>query len=206
MKRHASTADVQALNNRPDALFCATPPLCEFNDEDGYARREFNSLPLEEQDEVMKDIYGIEGTVEEETPTFIQECLDRLEKELEVHMEKKKGVQLARDKHPSFFENEKFRLQFLRIENYNPKLAARRLTRHCEKKLELFGLEKLGKKIQLEDLDENDMEFMLSGGLQLMSAKDRGGRFVIFSRHRNWCYKHVVNVVSDPYEVALLFR
>jgi hypothetical protein len=77
------------------------------------------------------------------------------------------------------------------------KLAARRIARYLKKKLELFGPDKLGKKIMLKDLNEDDMEIMRSGGIQPLPRKDRGGRVVLFSRHKNWRYKHSHNLVRN---------
>ena len=194
MKRAASKTDIQILNNRPDPLFCQSPPRCDFNDEDGCARREFNKLSAKEKEEVMKDIYGIEEPVEE-TPTIVRESLDRMDTLLMERTGKKASLQLARDRCPAFFEDETFRLRFLRVDSFDTKLATSRLVRHFDKKLELFGPDKLGAKLTLQDLSEDDMDFMLSGGIQVVPAKDRGGRHVMFSSHRKWRYKELKNVV-----------
>lgn len=194
MKRVASTTDVHVINNRPDPLFCQSPPRCDFNDEDGYVRREFNRLSSKEKQEVMKDIYGIDDPVEE-TATLVREGLDEMDTILQSFIHKKPSLQLASDRFPSFFEDEAFRLQFLRVDSFNVKQACNRLVRHFEKKLELFGPDLLGKKITLNDLSEEDMDFMRSGGIQVLPAKDRGGRHVMFSSHRKWKYKDVKNVV-----------
>ncbi len=204
MKRVASTTDIHVLNNRPDPLFCQSPPRCDFNDEDGYARREFNRLSNKEKDEVMKDIYGIEDPVEE-TPSLVRDGLDQMETILMGTIKKITSLQLARDRFPSFFEDEAFRLQFLRVDAFNAKRACNRLVRHYEKKIELFGPDLLGRKIRLDDLSEEDMKFMYSGGIEVLPAKDRGGRHVMFSSHRNWKYKNVKNVVRALFMQFMIF-
>jgi hypothetical protein len=195
MKRHSSLLDIQRLNDRKDALFCHNPPHCSFNDEDGYARREFCRLAPKEQAKVMKDIYGIEESSDDEDRGFIESALHRLEEELQVYVGKKKGLDTAKKEHSAFYEDEAFRLKFLKSDNYNPKLAARRLIRYLDKKLELFGAEKLSKSISLDDLNEDDVECLSSGGVQPLSEKDRGGRKIFYSRHENWKYKEVANMV-----------
>ena len=196
MKRAASTTDIHVFNNRPDPLFCQSPPHCDFNDEDGYIRREFDRLSNKEKEKVMKDMYGIDDPIEE-TPTLVRNSLDEMDNILQSFSSKKVSLQLARDRFPSFFEDEAFRLRFLRVDSFNAKQACNRFIRHIEKKIELFGPDLLGAKITLESLSEEDMDFMRSGGIQVLPAKDRGGRHVMFSSHRNWKYKDVKNVVRE---------
>mmetsp|Transcript_116667 Transcript_116667/g.336977 ORF Transcript_116667/g.336977 Transcript_116667/m.336977 type:complete len:336 (+) Transcript_116667:138-1145(+) len=194
MKRAASKTDVRIFESRPDPLFCQSPPRCEFYDEDGCARREFDSLSTMEKEKVMKDIYGIEEQVEE-TPEVVREGLEKMNNMLLDCVNKKESLMVARDRFPSFFEDEAFRLQFLRVDAFDAKLASNRLVRHIEKKMKLFGPDLLGKKIKLEHLSDDDMDFMRSGGLQVVPAKDRGGRHLMFSSHRKWKYKEVKNVL-----------
>lgn len=197
MKRIASLTNVESLNCRSNGLFSQTPAKCGFNNEEGYARREFNKLCPKEQDQVIKDVYGIEESVDE-NPSFIRECLHRMEIELELYPGKvKRALELARNEHNSFFEDEKFRLKFLRTDKYDVKQAARRYVRFLEKKLELFGPEKLGKRITFEDLNDDDLETIRAGGIQPLPEKDRGGRVVLFTRHKNWKYNNIHNLVRD---------
>jgi len=51
------------------------------------------------------------------------------------------------------------RIMFPRAENYDPVKAAERMLRYFEKKKNLFGAEKLVKKITLEDLSEDDLDW-----------------------------------------------
>jgi hypothetical protein len=198
MKRQSSVEDLQRFIDRKDALFCHTPPQCSFNDEDGYARREFGQLNPKDQVKVMKDVYGIEEPSSDvEGPGITEAALHRLEEELQVYVGKKKGVDTAMKDHSDFYKDEAFRLKFLKSDNFNPKLAARRLMKHLDKKLELFGAEKLSNKITLDDLNEDDLECLLSGGVQPLREKDRGGRTIFFSRHKNWKYKEVANMVRN---------
>jgi hypothetical protein len=204
MKRAASNTEIHNVNNRPDQLLCQSPPRCDFHDEDGCARREFNQLPDKEKERVMRDLYGIDNPVDE-TPQIVRDGLDQMDPLLLQCIQKKTSLQLARDRFPSLFENEAFRMNFLRVDSFNAKRATNRLVRHFEKKLELFGPDKIGKKIALDDLSDDDMDFMRSGGIQVVPVKDRGGRHVMFSSHKKWKYKEVKNVVREKCSNMLSF-
>jgi hypothetical protein len=52
---------------------------------------------------------------------------------------------------------------------------------HFQHKLDLFGIEKLAKRITLDDLDEDDKAALLSGSVHMLRQKDRSGRTVSFS-------------------------
>lgn len=206
MKRIASTTSVQAVNNRPDQLFCQSPPRCEFNNEDGCARREFNKLSMKEQDRVMRDIYGIEKRIEE-TPEIVRRGLEDLDTTLMNSMDENAILRLARDLCPEFFEEESFRLRFLRVESFDAKKAANRLIKHLERKHDLFGETMLGRrKITLEDLNETDTEFLRIGSAQVVPSKDRGGRHVLFTNHQKWRLSDVKTVVCLSRVVCLYFK
>jgi hypothetical protein len=197
VKRNASRELVGIWKDGIGPLCCHSPPRSEFNDEDGYLRREFDSLPKEERERLVKDIYGIGNKDMDEDPTFITECLYKLDHELSCVSVKKEGFEIARDEHAAYFENENFRLKFLRAEKYNPKLAAKRIVGHFEQKLNLFGPDKIGREITIDDLDSDDMDALMAGGLQLLPMKDRGGRKIIFARSQNWKYKETKNMVRN---------
>jgi hypothetical protein len=65
-----------------------------------------------------------------------------------------------------------------------------------QRKLELFGENKLVKKITLEDMDEDDMAAVKSGSVHFLSQKDRAGRPVFFSAQKYDNYKRWENQVS----------
>jgi hypothetical protein len=95
---------------------------------------------------------------------------------LERYVGKNEWLDHAREEHPAMFESERFRLRFLRTDNYNAKLAAQRYARFFDRKLQLLDLEKLGMEISLNDLDECNIKTMHYGGFQPPSEKGRGGR------------------------------
>ena len=68
---------------------------------------------------------------------------------------------------------------FLRADRYDPREAAERMIRFLDLKKELFGTQKLVKEITLDDFDEDDMETLRSGYMQVPPYKDMAGRTIL---------------------------
>jgi hypothetical protein len=192
MKRKASKTELEYQS----------PPQCGFNKEEGFTKRELHHLHGCDEERTIRDIYGIEEVVDE-NPCFLKEMLHRLECELDVFSGKMDALMKAKNCNPSPLDNNDFMLRFLRAEKYNAKLAARRIAKHFEKKLELFGEEKLGKKISISDLDHDDLETLHSGGFQPLTKMDAGGRVIIFERFQNLRYKNAVNLFRIVWYVSM---
>lgn len=191
MKRKASSTDLEYQS----------PPQCGFSNEEGYAKREFERLPGQEQERVMRDIYGIEEDVDE-NPLFVKEILHALDYELALYMNKSDAL-VKLKMQGSVLDDDELRLKFLRAEEYNAKFAARRIVKHFEKKLELFGLEKIGKRIDIGDLDHDDLETLRCGGFQPLGSRDRGGRVCIFERLKNVRFKSSCNLFRVIWFVSM---
>ena len=105
------------------------------------------------------------------------------------------AYRLALSESPSYVRNPEFRLMFLRATEGNAKKAAKRLTRHFRTKLRLFGEEKLVRDIVLDDLNEDDMESLKSGGFQVLPKRDAAGRSILFGRYTAMKYRTVENML-----------
>jgi hypothetical protein len=105
------------------------------------------------------------------------------------------AYRLALNKNPSYVRNPEFRLMFLRATEGDTKKAAKRLTRHFKTKLRLFGEDKLVRDIVLDDLSEDDMEALKSGGFQVLKKPDAAGRSVLFGRYTSMKYKKTDNIL-----------
>eukprot|EP00531_Pseudo-nitzschia_arenysensis_P007368 CAMPEP_0116124144 /NCGR_PEP_ID=MMETSP0329-20121206/5128_1 /TAXON_ID=697910 /ORGANISM="Pseudo-nitzschia arenysensis, Strain B593" /LENGTH=451 /DNA_ID=CAMNT_0003618113 /DNA_START=202 /DNA_END=1557 /DNA_ORIENTATION=+ len=105
------------------------------------------------------------------------------------------AYKLALSRNPSYVRNPEFRLMFLRATEGDTKKAAKRLTRHFKTKLRLFGEDKLGRDIVLDDLGEDDMEALKSGGFQVLKKRDAAGRSVLFGRYTSMKYKTIDNML-----------
>jgi hypothetical protein len=82
----------------------------------------------------------------------------------------------------SYVQGDEFRLMFLRAEEWNVKLAAKRMIGFLELKLHLFGMDKLCRDIVLEDLkdgDDGDWNYVKCGYFQRIPLTDRSGRPIL---------------------------
>lgn len=105
------------------------------------------------------------------------------------------AYKLALSKNPRYVRSPSFRLMFLRSTEGDAKKAAKRLTRHFKTKLRLFGEDKLVRDIVLDDLSEDDMEALKSGGFQVLKKRDTAGRSILFGRYTSMKYKTIDNML-----------
>ena len=139
-----------------------------------------NSLSMEERRNALHDIHGV-ADIQEDNPQFIDQKLNELEIELcHIPNDHKHAYYTAKAKSPGYVADREFRLLFLRADSFDVKAAAKRLTRHFETKLELFGQDVLGRDVLLSDLNELDMKALKSGFVQWLPHRDRAGRAVMF--------------------------
>ena len=68
---------------------------------------------------------------------------------------------------------------FLRADDYDASMAAERIATYFTTKLSLFGEDKLVKKLELSDLQQQDIK-ILSSGMYLKLPHDSIGRPVMF--------------------------
>jgi hypothetical protein len=151
--------------------------------------RELYELSAEERERVLEDIHGC-ATIQKETPKFITECLNKFDDE--ILKIKKRG---AYDRVLFLRPGRDLRLMFLRSVSYDALEAAIKMVNFFEDKMQLFGKEKLAKKITLEDLDEDDIEALKTGSLRYLHRKDQSRRAILWVQPREFRYKHWKNQV-----------
>lgn len=154
--------------------------------------RELVEMSMDERITVFSDVGGAQD-INTEEPAFVIKCFRELEATLS-DIKEKEALDMARSLSPKYAE--KFRLMMLRAENFDAEKSARRLVRYFEYKLELFGPDKLVRDITLKDLNQDDMESLQSGGIQILPNPDQFQRRIMFSRQINWRYKSRENMVS----------
>jgi hypothetical protein len=138
---------------------------------------ELSGLSIKEREKVYEDVHGVLTQVEE-TPDLVFDSLIQLDKELDS-IPSKEAYNSARNISEEYVCDRKFRLSFLRAEYFEVKKAASRMVRYFENKLYLFGTEKLTKNIGLDDMDENDMNSMEAGVIQILPQRDTSDRAVV---------------------------
>lgn len=194
MKRKASATELEFQS----------PPQCVFKD-DGSQRREVDCESAEEhhfEARAHDDLYGGELAIEE-TPAVLKNLLGNLRSQLDLYPGKRDILEKLEAFSPSPLDDDALMLRFIRAEQYDTRSAARRIVKHYEKKMELFGLEKLGTNIALDDFDQDDMKTLRSGGFQFLPSLDRAGRVVIFERFQNLKYDAPVNLFRTVWFISM---
>jgi len=153
----------------------------------------YKTLSAAEQDLVHRDFRGT-NEVFEEKDNFIADKLSELEKEIGLLDEDltsayREAVATERQhcdaaEEDKYITSRKFRLAFLRSEQYDAQMAARRLAGHFREKLEIFGREKLACRIRRVDLNAEDKAILASGFLCITGATDKYGRLIVIYRRK----------------------
>ena len=107
------------------------------------------------------------------------------------------GYTMATQISLDYVTNRSFRIMFLRSCYYDIPKTATKIIGHFDKKLELFGVTKLCKKITIADLTDDDLDCLYSGQSQLLPSRDRSGRVIFFQALSHYRYKHVINAVRS---------
>ncbi|KAL3939101.1 MAG: hypothetical protein SGARI_001493 [Bacillariaceae sp.] len=172
---------------------------------------QLNQLSVNERDSVLQDIHGVAELIDE-SPSFVQQSLTSLQEELdamvlqyqknnpqstcalEMALNQELTACLYHSQQSSFRKHSRcsllgsttFRLSFLRAAKFEPKNAAERIFQHFQEKLELFGPDKLTKDILIQDLDEETMECLGCGRMQLLPQRDRAVLVGIRKLHKEY--------------------
>jgi hypothetical protein len=147
------------------------------HDADALLAKELSSLTMEEREKSYYDIHGVSDVIDE-SPEFVAEKLAQMDEELAQIADKDACLQAA-SQNKDYVTSRQLGLKFLRAECFDPKLAAERLVRFFQEKLNLFGAEKLTKDIKLSDLDEDDIRCLNAGIGQILPLRDRAGRSIL---------------------------
>lgn len=185
-----------------DDMVCAAMSILLCPPHEGIAR-EYHELPPTQQSQVWSDLTGSHAAStlqQEESPEMIQQGFHSLMEQLEKIADSQKTAwNLAMNTCPQYALNPGFLIRFLRAERFDAVATAQRLVLHFQIKQELFGDEKLGREILLQDIreDEDDWDSMQRGFMQVLSKRDYSGRQVIFFyKAITGCYRKRENIVS----------
>jgi hypothetical protein len=151
----------------------------EFEDDADIAK-EIQELTMQEREKVMEDIHAV-AEAQEETEELLEKSLAELDTALrKLPQTVRRDFDRAVFLKPDLEQDTEFKLRFLRTDFFHAGLAARRMAGYFTKKVELFGDEKLAKKITLEDLDERDLAILQSGMIIKLPSTDPIGRPITF--------------------------
>ena len=146
--------------------------------------KDLAKLSMNERSKLLHDIHGV-ADMPNEDPGFVVDCLTKMENEIKRIQEKDKlAYSKALFLAPSRVKDDEFRIMFLRATDFDPQRAAEMTIAHFKHKLELFGEEKLVKRITWEDLNDDDITSLKAGSHLFLREKDRAGRAVMLLREK----------------------
>lgn len=184
-----------------DGMVCAAMSILLCPPHEGIAR-EYHELPPTQQSQVWSDLTGSHAAStlqQEESPEMIQQAFRSLMEQMEKISDSQKAAwNLAMNAYPQYTLDPGFLIGFLRAERFDAALAAQRLVLHFQVKQELFGNERLGREILLEDIrqEEDDWDCMQRGFLQILCKRDFSGRQVVFFyKAITGCYRKRENIL-----------
>ena len=157
---------------------------------------------MTEREKVYFDIHGVNDVVDETAEEgFVDRKLDDMAHALaKLKTPEKAAFDLARSTNSAYVDDPNFRLRFLRAERFDPKRAAIRYAKHYDLKLQLFGVEKLGRPIVQDDLGEEALEALYSGKAQVLRQRDSAGRAICL-----WiASQHAFSANQKPYSKETL--
>ncbi|KAL3930107.1 MAG: hypothetical protein SGBAC_011908 [Bacillariaceae sp.] len=159
-----------------------------------------NGLTFHERQEQQEVLHGVEDEILEETSS-----VDNALKDLDCHLLRRKPgtvYETAESMSPEYVNSRAFRLMFLRGNRYDSKASASQMIRYFEAKEQLFGKEKLTKDITLDDFDDDDIEALKKGGMQL-AGRDRSNRRIFFQVPGLRAYKTLTNELRSRYYIFM---
>lgn len=189
----------------------SAPPPTDVDDEaDTLIANALQGMSIEEREQVYYKLHGVSDVEVEETPEFVNTKLEELQQEIwnlttmgNHHHHQNLPIEayrIAKSCSPQFVSDSKFRLGFLRRENYNTQKAAQRLIRYFDFKMSLFGIDQLCQDITYGDLG-SDTDTLRNGFCQLLPERDRIGRPIIIffpsQQYSTQCIGEVGNNWAD---------
>jgi hypothetical protein len=173
------------------------------HDTDVNLGREMNELSVPERQKVLDDIHGV-AEAQEETPELLEKSLAQLDKAIcSLPRPDRKALDHAIFLRPELKNDIKFKIMFLRADYFVADLSAKRMALYFKYKLELFGEDKLVKKLSVEDLQEQDRNKSMAGFFLELPERDPIGRQVE-ARSGLICYPNLEDALIGrgyPYRI-----
>eukprot|EP00934_Nitzschia_sp_Nitz4_P005272 Nitzschia sp. Nitz4//scaffold133_size116822//107007//108517//NITZ4_003826-RA/size116822-snap-gene-0.9-mRNA-1//1//CDS//3329535453//5262//frame0 len=136
-----------------------------------------NQMGADEREQALYDLHGVPGSLDD-SPESIASKLAEMDAVLEqIPSETKGALEEALRQNQSYIHS--LREAFLWADTLQPVLAAQRMVRHYEAKRHLFGSDKLGQELGLQDLTSEEQESFRDGYAQFLPQRDRAGRAIM---------------------------
>jgi len=154
-------------------------------DADAMLAHDLNALSLQERNQVYEEIHGVESTIHE-TAEMLELALNNLEFELSDRRRRNQIYYDLIQQLPAttirYLSSSRFRLQFLRAENFDVEKTATRMVNYILYVRDMFGAHCLGRPLVMEDLDKDDLMCLKAGTFQILPNRDVAGRIVYMHR------------------------
>eukprot|EP00934_Nitzschia_sp_Nitz4_P003457 Nitzschia sp. Nitz4//scaffold49_size126201//116812//118450//NITZ4_003662-RA/size126201-exonerate_est2genome-gene-0.44-mRNA-1//1//CDS//3329553209//3447//frame0 len=154
-------------------------------DEGASLAQELNKLSLKEREQVLYDLHGVaDGNNERESPESVQQALSSFSSLLSAELANPNTAEILRTAGvhaQDRLTDPAFQLLFLRADDFDIRRAFNRMICYLEEVRFLFGNEQLSRRITLHDLNSEDRQILDLGFCQILPAKDRSGRSVLFA-------------------------
>jgi hypothetical protein len=149
----------------------------EMKGTEDFLAAELNTLSLQERSKALDDVHCV-GEELQENPEMIKQSLAAFDEE--VKAERNPIYELAASQNRAYVEDPGFRLKFLRAKLHDVKQSVRQMMNFLQYKATYFGEDKLARDITLSDLNQDDIDLMLSGLFHVQDGRDRSGRVIIY--------------------------
>ena len=169
-EKHVSSVPVAS----PSAHYDTRPEMKSTED---FLASEMSKLSVQERSKALDELHCV-GEELKETPEMIQQCLEEFDR---VLLGKNATIyNWAARQNRSYVEDADFRLRFLRANDHNVNQSVNQMIGFLSCKETYFGRDKVARDITLDDLDEEDVEVLLSGLYHIQDGTDRNGRMVVY--------------------------
>jgi hypothetical protein len=168
---------------------------------DAYIANALYAMSLQERESTYQEMHGVMEEIEETSELLSQKFFDfetRLATKIQS-LPSNSALRIAAEQFSDYIQDPIFRLMFLRADRFDVEKAVSRMAEFLEIKKYLFGMEKLGKTITLDDLDRNDRASLESGFLQVLPVRDTASRLVFVLMHRHKKFHVVENMTRALY-------
>eukprot|EP00526_Cylindrotheca_closterium_P023723 CAMPEP_0113640576 /NCGR_PEP_ID=MMETSP0017_2-20120614/21297_1 /TAXON_ID=2856 /ORGANISM="Cylindrotheca closterium" /LENGTH=191 /DNA_ID=CAMNT_0000551867 /DNA_START=464 /DNA_END=1035 /DNA_ORIENTATION=- /assembly_acc=CAM_ASM_000147 len=164
-EQHASSIPFPSLNVQNDTR--TRPEMKSIED---FLASEMTKLSVQERSKVLDDLHCV-GEELKETPEMIEESLAEFDQVLQERNEP--IYHLATSQNRSYVEDPSFRLRFLRANLHDVHKSVNQMIGFLSRKEKYFGRDKVARDVTLDDLDEDDIELLLSGLYHIQDGTDR---------------------------------
>jgi hypothetical protein len=180
--RTTSNGPMKQLATAPSVYSTTSPQNMATSSPEDVERllaNDLTKLSFREREQAMEDVHGIVTKPPQEQPEQSEALLQQLQQHLDAMQwlpeasAYRRAIQID-----SNFVRWK-RIMFLRAEQYQPQEAATRMIKYFTMKLELWGSDKLCRKIRLNDLSPDDYYALQQGISSISPYKDTAGRSII---------------------------